>query len=190
MLLNHGITVRMMTSSNGNIFRVTSPLCGEFTGPGEFPTQRPVTRSFDVFFDLRLNKPLNKQSWGWWFETLSRSLWRHRNDICMPNWPAILNINHLLEVVIKWYKCFMFYTRWSYYYIIQNPWLENDIKKGPNDWQIRLFVTHNRPLYYDANISSYIPNCHGKELEIWYKYSQKFQPMCLVQRITWQSSVK
>ena len=37
-----------MTSSNGNIFRVTGPLWGEFTGPGEFPTQRPVTRSFDV----------------------------------------------------------------------------------------------------------------------------------------------
>ena len=70
----------MMTSSNGNIFRVTGPLCGEFTGPGEFPTQRPVTRSFHVFFDLRPNKPLSKQSWGWWFETLSRSLWRHRND--------------------------------------------------------------------------------------------------------------
>ena len=45
-----------MTSSNGIIFRFTGPLCGEFTGPGEFPTQRPVTRSFDVFFDLRLNK--------------------------------------------------------------------------------------------------------------------------------------
>ena len=28
---------------------------------GEFPSQRPVTRSFDVFFDLRLNKPLSKQ---------------------------------------------------------------------------------------------------------------------------------
>ena len=51
----------MMTSSNGNIFRVTGPLCGEFTGPGEFPTQRPVTWSFDVFFDLRLNKRLSKQ---------------------------------------------------------------------------------------------------------------------------------
>ena len=38
----------MLTSSNGNIFRVTGPLCGEFTGPGEFPAQRPVTRSFDV----------------------------------------------------------------------------------------------------------------------------------------------
>ena len=50
--------VFMMTSSNGNIFRVTGPLCGEFTGPGEFPSQRPVTRSFDVFFDLHLNKRL------------------------------------------------------------------------------------------------------------------------------------
>ena len=64
----------MMTSSNGNIFRVTGPLCGEFTGPGEFPIQRPVTRSFDVFFDLRLNKRLSKQPWGWWFQTPSRSL--------------------------------------------------------------------------------------------------------------------
>ena len=32
---------------------------------GEFPAQRPVTQSFDVFFDLRLNKRLSKQSWGW-----------------------------------------------------------------------------------------------------------------------------
>ena len=50
--------------------------------PGEFPAQSPVTRSFDVFFDLCLNKRLSKQSWGWWFETLSRRLWRHRNDMC------------------------------------------------------------------------------------------------------------
>ena len=48
--------------------------------PGEFPTKRPVTRSFDVLFDLRLNKRLSKQWWGWWFETLSRPWWRHRND--------------------------------------------------------------------------------------------------------------
>ena len=44
------------------IFRVTGHLCGEFTGTGEFPTQRPVTRNFDVYFDLRLNKRLCKQS--------------------------------------------------------------------------------------------------------------------------------
>ena len=48
---------------------------------GEFPTQRPVTRSFDVVFDLRLNKRLSKQGWGWWFETPSRPLWRHCNNI-------------------------------------------------------------------------------------------------------------
>ena len=46
---------------------------------GEFPTQRPVTRSFDVFFDLRLNKRLNQQSWRRWFETASRPQWRHCN---------------------------------------------------------------------------------------------------------------
>ena len=52
---------------------------GNSAVPGKFPTQRPVTRSFDVFFDVRRNKQLSKQSWGWWFETLSPSLWRHRN---------------------------------------------------------------------------------------------------------------
>ena len=53
---------------------------------GEFPAQRSVTRSFDVLFDLRLNKRLSKQSWGWWFETLPRPLWRHSNDLASsPN---------------------------------------------------------------------------------------------------------
>ena len=46
---------------------------------GEFPAQRPVTRSFDAFFDLRLNKRLGKQSRRRWFEMPSRSLWRHCN---------------------------------------------------------------------------------------------------------------
>ena len=47
---------------------------------GEFPSQRPVTRGFGVFLDLCLNKSLSKQSWGWWFETPSCSLWRHCNE--------------------------------------------------------------------------------------------------------------
>ena len=75
----HWIHGHMMTSSNGKIFRVTGPLCGEFTGPGEIPTQRPVTRNFDVFFDLHRNKRLSKQWWGWGFETQSCPLCRHRN---------------------------------------------------------------------------------------------------------------
>ena len=44
---------------------------------GEFPAQRPVTRIFNVFLYLRLDKQLSKQSWGWWFETPSHPLWRH-----------------------------------------------------------------------------------------------------------------
>ena len=44
---------------------------------GELPAHRPMTQSFDVFFDLGLNKRVSKQSWDWWFETPSHSLWRH-----------------------------------------------------------------------------------------------------------------
>ena len=64
-------------------------LCGEFTGPRWIPHKIPVTRSFDVFFDLRLNKRLSKQCWGWWFETLSRPLWRHRN---VSGWPLFSDV--------------------------------------------------------------------------------------------------
>ena len=51
---------------------------------GEFPAQRPVTRSFAVSFDLRLNKRLpwvNNGDRGWWSETPSRPLWRHCNGV-------------------------------------------------------------------------------------------------------------
>ena len=69
----------MMASSNGNIFLVSGPLVS-----GEFPAQRTVTQSFDVFFDLCLNKCLSKQSRGWWFETLASPLWRHCNALWDP----------------------------------------------------------------------------------------------------------
>ena len=100
----------MMTSSNGNIFRVTGPLCREFTCPGEFPAQRPVTRSFDVFFDLRLNKRLCKQPWGWWFERLSRPLWRHCNVmicVCLNMLLRKLSIFEWFETPwpLIWHHC-------------------------------------------------------------------------------------
>ena len=85
-VISRAIWSAMMTSSNGNIFRVTGHVCREFTGPGECPTQRLVTRSFDVFFDLRLNKRLSTQSWGWWFETQSSPLWRQ----CNAYWYVVL----------------------------------------------------------------------------------------------------
>ena len=60
----------------------------------EFPSQKPVTWSFDVFFDLRLNKRLSKQPWGWLFDTPSHPLWRHCNVI--------------------WYSVFYCYQAFSY----------------------------------------------------------------------------
>ena len=72
----------MMTSSNGNIFRVTGHLCLEFTGPCEFPAQKQVTQSFEFsVICVWIHGWVNKQSWCWWFETLSCPLWRHCNDI-------------------------------------------------------------------------------------------------------------
>ena len=56
---------------------------GNSPATGEFPAQRPVTRSFDVFFDLHLNIWLSKQWWGWWFETLSHPLWRYCNGMLL-----------------------------------------------------------------------------------------------------------
>ena len=55
--------------------------CNCFIYCTEFPTQRPVTRSFDLFFDLRPNNRLSIQSWGLWFVTPSRPLWRHRYGV-------------------------------------------------------------------------------------------------------------
>ena len=74
-----------------NIFRITGYLCREFPVTSEFPAKRPVTRSFDVFFGLRLNERLSKRSWGWWFETPSGPVWHHSN--------IIIHIGRL------WYHC-------------------------------------------------------------------------------------
>ena len=51
-------------------FSALLALCaGNSPVTGEFPSQRPVMRSFDVFFDLRVNKQLSRQSRRRWFET-------------------------------------------------------------------------------------------------------------------------
>ena len=62
------------------ICRVTGLLWGVSTGHRWIPSQRPVTRSFEVLLDMRLNKRWSKQSRRQWFETPSRSLWRHSNE--------------------------------------------------------------------------------------------------------------
>ena len=66
----------MMTSSNGNIFRVTGHLCGEFTGLRWIP--RTKASDAELWYFLWCAR-LSKHSRGWSFETLSHPLWRHRN---------------------------------------------------------------------------------------------------------------
>ena len=73
------LSIIVITSSNGHIFRVTGPRAGNSPSLVNSPHKRPMTMSFDVLFDLRPNKRLNEQSWAWWFDTPSRSLWHHCN---------------------------------------------------------------------------------------------------------------
>ena len=86
------------------IFSALLALCaGNSPVSGEFPAQRPVTRSFDVFFDLRLNKRLSKQSWGWWFETPPCSLWRHCNELNTRHMAKIDKpVSRSLEIWLPW----------------------------------------------------------------------------------------
>ena len=75
-------------------FSALLALCeGNPSVTGGFPSQGPVMRSFAVFFDLRLNKQMSKQSRRWWFETPLRPLWRYcyelstngvHNGTCRP----------------------------------------------------------------------------------------------------------
>ena len=85
----------MMTSSNRNIFRVTGPLCGEFTGPGEFPAQGQWRGTLMFSFTcVRINDWVKNRAagdlirhrghydvnvMGWWLCCLPirTLLWRH-----------------------------------------------------------------------------------------------------------------
>ena len=83
--LNQNIRLYPWWRHQMETFSALLAICaGNSPVPGEFPTQRPVTRSFDVYFDLPPNKRLSKQWRGWQFETLSPPLWRHRNVNGVP----------------------------------------------------------------------------------------------------------
>ena len=71
---------------------------------GEFPSQSPVTRIFDVFFDLRLSKLLSKQSWCRWFDTPSRWLWHQCND---PSHYAIIWSSYHIILSVMAYQPIM-----------------------------------------------------------------------------------
>ena len=107
-------------------FSALLAICAENSPvPGEFPAQRPVTRSFDVLFDLRPNKRLGKQSRGWWTETPSSSLWRHRNG----SWCKCLDIALWQELAQM--------TRLVWHNPVLNYTLNTDVK-----WTVRFEYLH------------------------------------------------
>ena len=150
-----------MTSSNGNIFRVNGSLCGEVTGLDEFPTQRPVTQSFDVFFDLRLIKRLSKQPWGWWFETLSWSLWRHCNDLVRFIYELLLCYLslgfcplltlHQAHLIPHYGK----YQEWNKYGVAHDDVIK--WKHFPRNW----------PFVWGIHRSRWIPHTKASDAELW-----------------------
>ena len=91
-------------------FSVLLVLCaGNSPVTGEFPSQRPLTRNFDVFFDLHLNKRLNKQSWGWWFQTPSRPSWRQCNALLIvPRLLAWPGCQTIMAWIIQEKRVFVF----------------------------------------------------------------------------------
>ena len=101
----------MMTSSNGRFSALLDICAGNSQVTGGFPSQKPVPRSFDVFLDLLLNKRLNKQSRHRWFETQSRSLWRHFN---VREWSSFQSMKNYTFRSFHFHcggKCFILYLQ-------------------------------------------------------------------------------
>ena len=139
----------MVTSSNGNIFRATGPLCGEFTGHRWIPHTKPVMQSFTVFFDLRLNKRLSKQSWGWWFGTPYRSLWSHCNGVF---------VNLSARNKLYWNMC-------------QNT-KDFQSRKSSNYVEITMRCRHNADIFFQNHHKSHaIPSRSGRAMGclLWLK---------------------
>ena len=100
----------------------------------EFPSQRPMTRRFDVFFDLRLNKRLSKRSWGWWFETPSRLLWPHCNEHVHNFWKALP-----FTIFFVWPAS---NTRFCQFHYVINSTCQNSATSG-NPWINQSQLSHH-----------------------------------------------
>ena len=124
---------------------------------GEFPAQRPVTWSFDVFFDVCPNKRLSKQSWGWWFETPSGSLWRHSNDNSTPLYFVSLGFRYF-KAICSW-RC----------------WVPGDVCSQFSSWLDKLGQWSKLNIFYFLPISLFIRWMDGWMdhcIILWRKYLQ------------------
>ena len=84
-------------------FSASMALCeGNSPFTGEFPSQRTVTRSFDVFFYPALNNQLSKQSTRRWSEAPSCPLWYIMTSLQWCRVDSFVNIKALLLSAAMW----------------------------------------------------------------------------------------
>ena len=130
-------------------FSVLLAICaGNSPVSGEFPAQRPVIRSFDVFFDLRMNEWLSKHSWGWWLEMSTCPLWSQSNEMWFMTcsikpkdalWYFIIIADHKQYT----FKCFQLQKFSSHYSTIPTVLLPTWHRKERVDVDIQLLISYN-----------------------------------------------
>ena len=112
---------------------------------GGFPSQRPMTRSFDVFFYLHLNKWWSKQLKSRWFETPSRSLW------CAYCTYWSVQIACMIIRIIDSDKYFN--TLWRHGHISGH--FVDSIHKGPVARNVDVFVAHSLGKLFNKQFMSH-----------------------------------
>ena len=129
---------------------------GNSPATGEFPTQKPVTRTFDVFFDLRPDKRLSKQPWGWWIETPSWSLWRHCNvEYYKYRLFCIFKCIPLLQIMLYPQGCFRKHyddvIKWKTFSVLLVLCARNSPITGEFPWQRP--VTRSFDVFFDLRLN-------------------------------------
>ena len=79
VMLGFIATLNHDAPSNGNIFRVTGPLWGEFTGHRWIPLKKASDAELWYFLWSAPEQTVSKQSRRWWIDTPLHSSWRHCN---------------------------------------------------------------------------------------------------------------
>ena len=93
----------MITSSNGNIFRVTGPLWGESTSHRRIFFTTAIDAVLRCFL-WSAPERFNEQSRRWWFQTPSCSLWRH--------WNISYHVGQQLIGMVAFFSCDQQLNEW------------------------------------------------------------------------------
>ena len=139
---------------------------------GEFPAQRPVTRSFDVFFDLRLNKHFSKESSDWWFEMPSHSLWLHCNVKSL----TVLSSSRQLFLCFQQLRS----SQWNYLNITTSMKVLCHMNTKRNNVSIHIRQKQNSIINYNQELSGVIfKSIFIEEKCFWIQISLKGFPFLI-----------